>query len=121
MITARQETARTLAAAIGMTEEQADTLLEATVLVTWDPACAKLADLIRTLLSRTLANVVMLPIADKLANRAEEEGTNRSLMIEALVMVREGRNPATIRDELASYLPLHTRRKLFEDEEQEAA
>ena len=77
--------------------------------------------LLTTLYGAVLSNVVMLPIADKLANRAEEEGTNRSLMIEALVMVREGRNPATIRDELASYLPLHTRRKLFEDEEQEAA
>jgi chemotaxis protein MotA len=77
--------------------------------------------LLTTLYGAVLSNVVMLPIADKLANSAEEEGTNRSLMIEALVMVREGRNPATIRDELASYLPLHTRRKLFEDEEQEAA
>jgi chemotaxis protein MotA len=43
-----------------------------------------------------------------------EEGTNRSLIIEALVMIREGKNPATIRDELASYLPLHSRDKLQE-------
>ena len=52
-----------------------------------------------------------LPISDKLANRAQEEGTNRTLIIEALVMIREGRNPTTIRDELASYLPLHHPRK----------
>ena len=76
--------------------------------------------LLTTLYGAVLSNVVALPIADKLANRAEEEGTNRSLMIEALVMIREGRNPATIRDELASYLPLHTRHKLLEAE-QEAA
>jgi len=76
--------------------------------------------LLTTLYGAVLANVFALPIADKLANRAEEEGTNRSLMIEALVMIREGRNPATIKDELASYLPLHTRHKLLEDE-QEAA
>jgi chemotaxis protein MotA len=63
-----------------------------------------------------LANVFALPIADKLANRAEEEGTNRSLIIEALVMIRDGKNPATIKDELASYLPLHTRHQLLEEE-----
>lgn len=68
--------------------------------------------LLTTLYGAVFANVLCLPIADKLAHRAEEEGTNRSLVIEALVMVREGRNPATIRDELASYLPLHSRDKL---------
>jgi chemotaxis protein MotA len=68
--------------------------------------------LLTTLYGAVLANVVMLPIADKLANRAEEEGTNRSLIIEALVMIREGRNPTTIKDELASFLPLHTRHKV---------
>ena len=70
--------------------------------------------LLTTLYGAVLANVIMLPISDKLANRAEEEGTNRSLIIEALVMIREGKNPATIRDELASYLPLHTRNKMQE-------
>ena len=71
--------------------------------------------LLTTLYGAVLANVVMLPIADKLANRAAEEGTNRSLIIEALVMIREGKNPTTIKDELASYLPLHTRHKLLEE------
>jgi chemotaxis protein MotA len=70
--------------------------------------------LLTTLYGAVFANVLCLPIADKLAHRAEEEGTNRSLVIEALVMIREGKNPATIRDELASYLPLHTRAKLQE-------
>ena len=70
--------------------------------------------LLTTLYGAVLANVVMLPIADKLANRAEEEGTNRSLIIEALVMIREGKNPSTIKDELASYLPLHSREQMLE-------
>jgi chemotaxis protein MotA len=68
--------------------------------------------LLTTLYGAVFANVLCLPIADKLAHRAEEEGTNRSLVIEALVMIRDGRNPATIRDELASYLPLHSRAQL---------
>jgi chemotaxis protein MotA len=68
--------------------------------------------LLTTLYGAVFANVLCLPIADKLAHRAEEEGTNRSLIIEALVMIREGRNPSTIREELASYLPLHSRQQL---------
>ena len=70
--------------------------------------------LLTTLYGAVFANVLCLPIADKLAHRAEEEGTNRSLIIEALVMIREGKNPTSIKDELASYLPLHTRAKLQE-------
>lgn len=68
--------------------------------------------LLTTLYGAVFANVLCLPIADKLAHRAEEEGTNRSLVIEALAMIRDGKNPATIRDELASYLPLHSRAQL---------
>jgi chemotaxis protein MotA len=70
--------------------------------------------LLTTLYGAVVANVVMLPIADKLANRAAEEGTNRTLIIEALIMIREGKNPATMRDELASFLPLHHRDKILE-------
>lgn len=70
--------------------------------------------LLTTLYGAVIANVFALPLADKLGNRAAEEGTNRTLIIEALVMIREGRNPATIRDELASYLPLHHREKMLE-------
>ena len=70
--------------------------------------------LLTTLYGAVLANVFALPIADKLANRAMEEGTNRTLVIEALIMIREGRSPNAVRDELASFLPLHTREKLLE-------
>ncbi|HHY48204.1 MAG TPA: flagellar motor protein PomA [Alphaproteobacteria bacterium] len=70
--------------------------------------------LLATFYGAAISNVFALPISDKLANRAQEEGTNRTLIIEALVMIREGRNPTTIRDELASFLPLHHREKLLE-------
>jgi chemotaxis protein MotA len=70
--------------------------------------------LLATFYGAAISNVIALPISDKLANRAQEEGTNRTLIIEALVMIREGRNPTTIRDELASFLPLHHRDKLLE-------
>ncbi|HEV7275683.1 MAG TPA: MotA/TolQ/ExbB proton channel family protein [Devosiaceae bacterium] len=70
--------------------------------------------LLATFYGAAISNVFALPIADKLANRAAEEGTNRTLIIEALVMIREGRNPNAIRDELASYLPLHHRDRMLE-------
>jgi chemotaxis protein MotA len=70
--------------------------------------------LLATFYGAAISNVFALPIADKLANRAQEEGTNRTMIIEALVMIRDGRNPTAIRDELASFLPLHHRDKLAE-------
>jgi chemotaxis protein MotA len=70
--------------------------------------------LLTTLYGAVVSNLVFLPIADKLGNRAAEDGTNRTLIIDALVMIRDGRNPATIRDELSSFLPLHDRAKVLE-------
>ena len=70
--------------------------------------------LLTTLYGAVVSNLVFLPIADKLTNRATEDGTNRTLIIDALVMIREGKNPSTIRDELSSFLPLHDRAKLLE-------
>jgi chemotaxis protein MotA len=72
--------------------------------------------LLATFYGAAISNVFALPIADKLANRATEEGTHRSMIIESLVMIREGKNPTAIRDELASYLPLHTRDKMLQEE-----
>ena len=68
--------------------------------------------LLTTLYGAVFSNVLFLPLGDKLANRANEEGTNRTMVIEALVMVREGKNPATIKDELAAFLPLPHRAEL---------
>lgn len=70
--------------------------------------------LLATFYGAAIANVFALPIADKLAHRAMTEGTNRTLVIEALVMIRQGRNPSAIKDELASFLPLHSRDALLE-------
>jgi len=70
--------------------------------------------LLATFYGAAISNVFALPIADKLAHRATTEGSNRTLVIEALVMIREGKNPATVKDELASFLPLHSRDAVLE-------
>ena len=70
--------------------------------------------LLTTLYGAVVSNLVFLPISDKLGNRAAEDGTNRTLIIDALVMIRDGKNPSTIREELSNFLPLHDRGKVLE-------
>lgn len=57
MTNARQENARTLAAALGRSEAEVEHLLDATVLITCAPGDDRLATYIETLLGRTLSNV----------------------------------------------------------------
>src|SRR5690242_3617919 len=57
MTSARQENARTLAAALGLGEEEADQLLDAAILITCADGGERLGGFIQRLLERTLSNV----------------------------------------------------------------
>ena len=70
--------------------------------------------LLTTLYGAVIANVVALPIADKLQIKALEEGINHTLVIDGVLMIRENKSPAVIRDMLLSYLP-HKHRAAFEE------
>ena len=72
--------------------------------------------LLTTLYGAVIANLIALPIADKLALRSSEERFAKSLMIDAVVGIQEGRNPRIIQDMLHNYLPSSRR-----SEEREAA
>lgn len=61
MTTAREENARTLAAAIGETEAEADRLLDKPVLITAADGAERLAGYIRALLGRTFTHVLAAP------------------------------------------------------------
>ncbi|MEJ1158818.1 motility protein A [Prosthecomicrobium sp. N25] len=61
--------------------------------------------LLTTLYGAVLANVVALPIADKLSIKSTEEGINMTLVIDGVLMIRENKSPAVIRDMLLAYLP----------------
>ncbi len=61
--------------------------------------------LLTTLYGALLANLVALPIADKLAVRSREESHRKSLIIDALISIQSGQNPRVIEDMLAMYLP----------------
>lgn len=62
-----------------------------------------------TLYGAIVSNVVALPLSDKLANRAAEEATHSTLIIDAILMIRENTSPKLVVEQLLSYLPLHSR------------
>ncbi|MCZ6666836.1 MAG: flagellar motor protein PomA [Gammaproteobacteria bacterium] len=61
--------------------------------------------LLTTLYGAMIANIFAIPIADKLALRADEERMVKSMIIDSLVGIQEGRNPRVIEEILKTYLP----------------
>lgn len=75
--------------------------------------------LLTTLYGAVLANLVCLPIADKLTAKLGFEEINQTLIIDGIMSVREGKSPALIREMLVAYLPENQRPT--EDLDEEAA
>ncbi len=67
--------------------------------------------LLTTLYGAMLANMVAIPIADKLALRRSEEEMNQNLVIDALLAIQAGQNPRVIDSMLRNYLPAKARIK----------
>ena len=61
--------------------------------------------LLATLYGALIANMVCLPLADKLHIKLEEEDISRSLIIDGILMVRESKSPTLVREMLLAYLP----------------
>ena len=61
--------------------------------------------LLTTLYGAVIANLVMLPIADKLALRSQEEERNRNLIIEGVLGILKGLNPRVMEEFLETFLP----------------
>jgi len=61
--------------------------------------------LLTTLYGAMMANMIFLPIAEKLEVRTEEERLTRSLVIDAFIAIQAGQNPRVIEDSLKKYLP----------------
>ncbi|PLX49624.1 MAG: flagellar motor protein PomA [Desulfobulbaceae bacterium] len=73
-----------------------------------DPAAigpAMAVALLTTLYGAVLANLVFLPIADKLALRSQEEERNRRLIIEGVLGILKGLNPRVMEEFLETFLP----------------
>jgi len=61
--------------------------------------------LLATLYGAVLANLICLPIADKLHLKLVDEEINRTLIIDGILMIRDSKSPALVREMLIAYLP----------------
>lgn len=61
--------------------------------------------LLTTLYGAMIANMLALPVADKVGMRAEEESRIKSMTIDALLAIQAGQNPRVIQGLLKTYLP----------------
>lgn len=61
--------------------------------------------LLATLYGALVANLICLPIADKLHVKVLDEETNRTLIIDGILMIRDSKSPALVREMLLAYLP----------------
>ncbi|SHI11577.1 flagellar motor protein PomA [Ferrimonas marina] len=60
--------------------------------------------LLTTLYGAIIANMIALPIADKLELRMQEEMLNRRLIMDAVLAIQDGQNPRVIESFLKNYL-----------------
>jgi chemotaxis protein MotA len=65
--------------------------------------------LLTTLYGSLVANLVAIPIADKLQMRAQEEYHNRGLIIESIGCIHDGQSPRVMEEVLLAYLPSEQR------------
>lgn len=71
--------------------------------------------LLTTLYGAVIANAFALPIAQKLALRAETERTNKAIILEAISGIQEGMNPKVLQQLLVTFLP-ESKRELATEE-----
>lgn len=63
--------------------------------------------ILTTLYGAVIANMVALPICDKLVLRSEEEENNYNVVVDGIVGIANGLNAAIIQEYLKDYLPRH--------------
>jgi chemotaxis protein MotA len=61
--------------------------------------------LLATLYGALVSNMFCLPIADKLHGKLLDEETNRTLIIDGILMIRDSKSPTLVREMLLAYLP----------------
>jgi chemotaxis protein MotA len=80
-----------------------------------DPASigpAMAVALLTTLYGALVANLVCIPIADKLALRSEREQDNKNIIVEAALAMNRGVSPVVLEESLKIYLSPRDRRRL---------
>jgi chemotaxis protein MotA len=67
--------------------------------------------LLTTLYGAVMANLIFIPLADKLALRSQEEERNRKLIIEGVLGILKGLNPRVMEEFLETFLPPKERKQ----------
>ncbi|MDR6869022.1 chemotaxis protein MotA [Bosea sp. BE125] len=70
--------------------------------------------LLATLYGALVANMITLPIADKLHIKLEEEEISRTLIIDGVLQMRDAKSATLVREMLLAYLPDHHRAEMAE-------
>ena len=70
--------------------------------------------LLTTLYGAVIANLICLPIADKLSTKSKIEEINLTLAIDGILQIRENKSPDLIKEMLVAYLPEKQRGGLIE-------
>jgi chemotaxis protein MotA len=65
--------------------------------------------LLATLYGAVVANLVCMPIADKVHLKADDFDVNSTLIIDGVLAIRDSKSPALVRELLMAYLPEHDR------------
>lgn len=73
--------------------------------------------LITTFYGSLLANLIFLPIANKLKLRSREEIQRKEIMVEGLLSIQAGENPRIIEEKLKAFLPPKVRETLDHKQE----
>ena len=79
------------------------------------------AALLTTMYGAVVANVLFLPLADKLALRSEEEVLIKSIIVKGVMSIQSGDNPRVVEQKLKTFLPPSGRGTTDEEEEKAAA
>ncbi len=75
--------------------------------------------LVTTFYGSMLANVVFLPLAQKLKMRSNSEILIKELMVEGLLSIQAGENPRIIEEKLKTFIPPNMRKNYREQSERE--
>lgn len=73
--------------------------------------------LLTTFYGSLFANLIFLPMAEKLQFKSDQELLVRSIMLEGLLSIQAGENPRIIEEKLKSFLPPSERTKMGEEGE----
>ena len=76
--------------------------------------------LLTTLYGAVIANLVALPIADKLESKTEEERLTKELILESITQIHARQSPMILADILEGFLPENQRNRSDDDEAEEA-